>query len=75
MDELHQEIERRKAAKINPCVYCGGTGGYAGMPCRGCLGHGIILTDSERRALLNLTETLEDFQTDRILEQQDFDQA
>ena len=73
MDELHEEIERRKAASMEPCVRCGGRGSYSREACTDCLGHGILLTGSEQKAIAALAATLEDFETDRILEQQYLD--
>ena len=73
MDDLFEEIERRKASKEAPCVLCAGRGAHGGKPCGECFGYGIVLSLAERRAISELSNSLEDLETDRILNQEDFD--
>lgn len=60
MRELLEEIERRRAAKDDPCDSCNGTGGPFDGVCTDCLGQGILLTREEYLELLRITGHIPD---------------
>jgi DnaJ-class molecular chaperone len=49
-----EELERRKAAKEDPCDSCDGAGGYDARVCTDCLGQGVLLSRSEYEAILKV---------------------
>lgn len=55
MREFLEELERRKAAKDDPCDSCYGTGGVDGEVCLHCLGQGVLLTGIEYIELLKIS--------------------
>ena len=73
MQDILEELQRRKDAKNDPCDSCNGTGGPAGRVCADCLGQGILLTRSEYITILRLAGHIP-AADDSILDQQVFDE-